>query len=31
MHKERPEDVDIPTALADFIHQQRIQDNVVDM
>lgn len=31
MHRERPEDPDVPAALADLIHQQRIQDNVDDM
>uniref|UniRef100_H3DCJ4 Exosome complex component 10 n=1 Tax=Tetraodon nigroviridis TaxID=99883 RepID=H3DCJ4_TETNG len=31
MHKEKPEDLDVPAALADFIHQQRTQENVVDM
>lgn len=31
MHKERTEDLDVPAALADFIHQQRIQDDAVDM
>lgn len=30
-HKERPEDLDVPPALADFIHQQRTQENVEDM
>lgn len=31
MHRERPEDLDVPAALADLIHQQRMQDNVDDM
>nr|XP_046253433.1 exosome component 10 [Scatophagus argus] len=29
--KERPEDLDVPAALADFIHQQRTQKHVEDM
>ncbi|NWR72683.1 EXOSX protein, partial [Centropus unirufus] len=29
--KERPEDLDVPAALADFIHQQRTQQNEQDM
>ncbi|AWP09508.1 putative exosome component 10 isoform 2 [Scophthalmus maximus] len=29
--KERPEDLDVPAALADFIHQQRTQKPVEDM
>ncbi|XP_034029131.1 exosome component 10 [Thalassophryne amazonica] len=29
--KERPEDLDVPAALADFIHQQRTQEYVGDM
>uniref|UniRef100_A0A8C2HB82 Exosome complex component 10 n=1 Tax=Cyprinus carpio TaxID=7962 RepID=A0A8C2HB82_CYPCA len=28
---ERPEDLDVPAALADFIHQQRTQEHVDDM
>ncbi|CAB1433245.1 unnamed protein product [Pleuronectes platessa] len=31
IQKERPEDVDVPAALADFIHQQRTQKHVEDM
>lgn len=31
MNRERPEDLDVPAALADLIHQQRMQDNVDDM
>ncbi|KAK5863407.1 hypothetical protein PBY51_000437 [Eleginops maclovinus] len=31
IHKERPEDLDVPAALADFIHQQRKQEHVGDM
>uniref|UniRef100_A0A665TRW3 Exosome complex component 10 n=1 Tax=Echeneis naucrates TaxID=173247 RepID=A0A665TRW3_ECHNA len=31
IHKVRPEDPDVPAALADFIHQQRIQEHVEDM
>lgn len=31
MHRERPEDLDVPAALADLIHQQRMKDNVDDM
>ncbi|XP_054653753.1 exosome component 10 isoform X1 [Dunckerocampus dactyliophorus] len=31
IRKERPEDLDIPAALADFIHQQRTQEHVEDM
>lgn len=31
MRTERPEDLDVPAALADFIHQQRTQENVEDM
>ncbi|XP_033825559.1 exosome component 10 [Periophthalmus magnuspinnatus] len=31
IRKERPEDLDVPTALADFIHQQRTQEHVDDM
>ncbi|KAL1021159.1 hypothetical protein UPYG_G00009580 [Umbra pygmaea] len=31
IRKERPEDLDVPAALADFIHQQRIQEHVGDM
>uniref|UniRef100_A0A672IE22 Exosome complex component 10 n=1 Tax=Salarias fasciatus TaxID=181472 RepID=A0A672IE22_SALFA len=31
MRKERPEDLDVPAALADFIHQQRTQEHVDDM
>lgn len=31
MRKERPEDLDVPAALADFIHQQRTQEHVEDM
>uniref|UniRef100_H2U3V7 Exosome complex component 10 n=1 Tax=Takifugu rubripes TaxID=31033 RepID=H2U3V7_TAKRU len=31
MHRERPEDLDVPAALADLIHQQRVQENVDDM
>ncbi|CAJ1085435.1 exosome component 10 [Xyrichtys novacula] len=30
-HKQRPEDIDVPAALADFIHQQRTQEHVEDM
>lgn len=29
--KERPEDHNVPAALADFIHQQRTQEHVEDM
>lgn len=29
--KERPEDLDVPAALADFIHQQRTQKTEQDM
>uniref|UniRef100_A0A3B5L6H9 Exosome complex component 10 n=1 Tax=Xiphophorus couchianus TaxID=32473 RepID=A0A3B5L6H9_9TELE len=31
IRKERPEDLDVPAALADFIHQQRTQEHVDDM
>lgn len=31
MRTERPEDLDVPAALADFIHQQRTQEHVEDM
>uniref|UniRef100_A0A8C5AKK7 Exosome component 10 n=1 Tax=Gadus morhua TaxID=8049 RepID=A0A8C5AKK7_GADMO len=31
IRKERPEDLDVPAALADFIHQQRTQEHVEDM
>ncbi|KAM9752310.1 exosome complex component 10 [Menidia menidia] len=31
IRKERPEDVNVPAALADFIHQQRTQENTEDM
>ncbi|XP_028266781.1 exosome complex component 10 [Parambassis ranga] len=31
VRKERPEDLDVPAALADFIHQQRTQEHVEDM
>ncbi|XP_061690221.1 exosome component 10 [Syngnathoides biaculeatus] len=31
IRQERPEDLDVPAALADFIHQQRIQEHVEDM
>lgn len=31
IRKERPEDIDVPAALADFIHQQRTQEHVEDM
>ncbi|XP_034552042.1 exosome component 10 [Notolabrus celidotus] len=31
MRKQRPEDLDVPAALADFIHQQRTQEHVEDM
>lgn len=31
MRRERPEDLDVPAALADFIHQQRTQEHVEDM
>ena len=31
IQKEKPEDVDVPAALADFIHQQRTQKPVEDM
>nr|XP_020474717.1 exosome component 10 isoform X1 [Monopterus albus] len=31
IHKQRPEDLDVPAALADFIHQQRTQEHVEDM
>ena len=29
--KERPEDLDVPAALADFIHQQRTQQTEQEM
>uniref|UniRef100_A0A4W5L381 Exosome complex component 10 n=1 Tax=Hucho hucho TaxID=62062 RepID=A0A4W5L381_9TELE len=29
--RQRPEDLDVPAALADFIHQQRTQEHVEDM
>ncbi|KAM4609699.1 exosome complex component 10 isoform 2-T2 [Polymixia lowei] len=31
IRRERPEDLDVPAALADFIHQQRTQEHVEDM
>ena len=31
IQKERPEDLDVPAALADMIHQQRTQEHVDDM
>ncbi|KAM7412137.1 hypothetical protein PAMA_021883 [Pampus argenteus] len=31
IRKDRPEDLDVPAALADFIHQQRTQEHVEDM
>ncbi|XP_077459432.1 exosome complex component 10 [Stigmatopora argus] len=31
LRKERPEDLDVPAALADLIHQQRTQEYKVDM
>ncbi|XP_061113764.1 exosome component 10 isoform X1 [Conger conger] len=31
IRKERPEDLDVPAALADFIHQQRTQEHMEDM
>ncbi|XP_023122738.2 exosome component 10 [Amphiprion ocellaris] len=31
IRKERPEDLDVPAALADLIHQQRTQEHVDDM
>lgn len=31
LRKERPEDLDVPVALADFIHQLRNQENNEDM
>ncbi|KAM4562795.1 exosome complex component 10 [Odontesthes bonariensis] len=31
IRKERPEDLDVPAALADFIHQQRTREHVDDM
>ncbi|XP_049608921.1 exosome complex component 10 [Syngnathus scovelli] len=31
MRKERPEDLDVPAALADFIHHQRTQEHIEDM
>jgi len=31
LRKARPEDLDVPAALADFIHQQRTQEHVDDM
>lgn len=31
VRKERPEDSDVPVALADFIHQLRTQDHMEDM
>ncbi|XP_042348525.1 exosome component 10 [Plectropomus leopardus] len=31
IRKQRPEDLDVPAALADFIHQQRTQELVEDM
>ncbi|XP_070825567.1 exosome complex component 10 [Chaetodon trifascialis] len=31
IRKQRPEDLDVPAALADFIHQQRTQEHVEDM
>uniref|UniRef100_A0A673J0H2 Exosome complex component 10 n=1 Tax=Sinocyclocheilus rhinocerous TaxID=307959 RepID=A0A673J0H2_9TELE len=31
IRKERPEDLDVPAALADFIHQQRTKEHVDDM
>ncbi|KAK2885832.1 hypothetical protein QQF64_020709 [Cirrhinus molitorella] len=31
IRKERPEDLDVPAALADFIHQERTKEHVDDM
>ncbi|KAL2103554.1 hypothetical protein ACEWY4_000422 [Coilia grayii] len=31
LQKQRPEDLDVPAALADFIHQQRTQEHMEDM
>ncbi|XP_061638212.1 exosome component 10 isoform X2 [Phyllopteryx taeniolatus] len=31
IRKERPEDLDVPAALADFIHQQRTQEHIEEM
>lgn len=31
LRKERPEDLDVPIALADFIHQIRTQEHMEDM
>ncbi|KAM3617675.1 uncharacterized protein V6R79_009522 [Siganus canaliculatus] len=31
IRKERPEDLDVPAALADLIHQQRTQEHIEDM
>lgn len=31
IRKERPEDLDVPAALADFIHQERTKQHVDDM
>ncbi|XP_036389314.1 exosome component 10 isoform X1 [Megalops cyprinoides] len=31
IRQERPEDLDVPAALADFIHQQRTQEHMEDM
>ncbi|XP_066546563.1 exosome complex component 10 [Amia ocellicauda] len=31
LRKERPEDLDVPAALADFIHQQRTEQHLDDM
>ncbi|XP_060787510.1 exosome component 10 [Neoarius graeffei] len=31
LRKERPEDLDVPIALADFIHQMRTQEHMEDM
>ncbi|XP_041801768.1 exosome component 10 [Chelmon rostratus] len=31
IRKQRPEDLDVPAALADFIHQQRTQEHIEDM
>ncbi|XP_076859303.1 exosome complex component 10 [Brachyhypopomus gauderio] len=31
LRKERPEDLDVPAALADFIHQMRTQEHMDDM
>ncbi|XP_063064983.1 exosome component 10 [Engraulis encrasicolus] len=31
VQKQRPEDLDVPAALADFIHQQRTQEHMEDM